>query len=220
MADYIYIPFPHRVFDQLVVDWNKGRSSKGKVAHIVKKPRGSIKSKFPSSMAGSLIAPNAHNKLYVMAHGATAGSRRIGGEDDSTFTAAELAADLEGEGLTKNFVDLRCWVCGSGLGPIVPDPQSQSSFQIEPFAQTLADELYDRGYTNIQVTGYFGEVYSAYYDSNRTFGDGLDAGDSDVVQGSHRSVKLGINGPEHHKLVRASDAKQVFHPKRTRRRAG
>jgi hypothetical protein len=68
------------------------------------------------------------------------------------YSPAELAVLLEAEGLTKNFMDLRIYACGSGV-----EINSTASF-----AQHLSREMRARGYRSIRVTGYLGLVKSSY----------------------------------------------------------
>lgn len=104
---------------------------------------------------GCLGKLTADDRLLLVCHGLERGSKTTGADrgdkqhpDWKVYTPAHLARAIEKEGLTKSFVDLRLLVCGSAL-----PPEGEA-----PFAKRLCDELTQRGYANILVTGYKGKV--------------------------------------------------------------
>jgi hypothetical protein len=111
----------------------------------------------------------AEDKLYLLCHGDTMGSSatgaRRGAKKDGRhwvggtlkkYSASRMATVIKDEGLVASFVQLRVYICGSGL---VPNGAARS------FAQDLAVELGSLGYQHIRVIGYLGEVKT---------GDGLE----------------------------------------------
>lgn len=174
MPGYIYLPVPTQEMLDFARDWTEGQRAKGKTPYTVVHNRyvsGLMKGLMRHTGHGVLRNIAATDKLYILAHGAATGSKRIGGWrgmhfDAGTndweggtlkgYTADQMARALEGEGLIKSFVDLRVFACGSGL---VPPPKSGET---QSFAERLRTALRGRGYNHVAVTGYLGSVKPAY----------------------------------------------------------
>jgi hypothetical protein len=114
--------------------------------------------------------------LYVVCHGnGNPGSGRIGADRSDgnlkSYTAEELAANLESEGLPKGFKNLHMMTCGSGLmnksvieghgasASIVRDPSLDNRLTAKnSIARQVCDAMKARGYAGIEVTGYLGDI--------------------------------------------------------------
>ncbi|HWE00359.1 MAG TPA: hypothetical protein VG345_15015 [Bryobacteraceae bacterium] len=195
MAGYIFVPVPTTEMLKFAKQWTDGQTDKGKTAYrllysvdvgLTKAYRRHFGAGLLTGGAGVLRAVAATDKLYVLTHGNSKGSSRIG-EDraDGTekyYTPDGFARTLEQEGLIKSFVDLRLYVCGSAT---VPKGQSAS------FAERLKASMRARGYVHLSVTGYHGSVYTEYSSD----------GKSDE---KHKITQIGAN------LMRASTQKVTF----------
>lgn len=171
---YIYLPLGTPEFMEFANDWNQGRRDKNKPEHVVisNSSSGFLKVTRRVLGFGMLKVVGTLDKLYVLTHGGgMKGSARIGGKRkrqlDTTITyktvwkggtpkswdAAEFAAHLEAEGLNKGHRDLRIFACGSGIEQTVDN---------ESYTQRLAKALFARGYHQIVVTGYLGNLRYSY----------------------------------------------------------
>lgn len=85
--------------------------------------------------------------LYIVAHGNTS---LIGGDSvrGPTLSPGGLAELLIRRRLPKSFKDLRVLTCLSGVHS-----------KTVSFAQRLKEIMYEKGYHNLVVTGYLGEIY-------------------------------------------------------------
>src|SRR4051812_10893045 len=126
MAGYIYLPVPTQEMLDFATDWQDGQRRKDKVPYTVlyNYVKGWRKGFVRGIGRGVLRNVNNTDKLYVLAHGAALGSRRIGAERGAhrviergvpgwdggamkSYTTGELAKVMEAEGLRKTFIDLR-----------------------------------------------------------------------------------------------------------------
>ena len=104
------------------------------------------------------VGPN--DVLYVLAHGrettndSVAGLVRgwFGRTTQKNITAAALARQMQDDGLTTRFADLRLLVCWAGLFRV------RGGANQVPFAGQLCSALKGRGYSRIMVTGFNGAV--------------------------------------------------------------
>jgi hypothetical protein len=156
MSAFIFVLIQNQEAKNDIQAWQKGLQRKGKEAYEV------LMNLFPSGPGKGfsrhlgfrcLAKLRPSDKLYVYSHfdgtpGARIGTDRNDGSTKS-YSATELAALLENEGLPKSFLDLRLYACETGLGD-------------EPFALRLKNALVERGYRHIGVTGYLGEVRPSY----------------------------------------------------------
>jgi hypothetical protein len=102
----------------------------------------------------------ADDILYVLAHGRQSTNNEIAGMVHGLFgrttqknmTAASLAKQMQGGGLTTRFADLRLLVCWAGLF------RTRGGVNQVPFAGQLCSALKGRGYSRIMVTGFNGAV--------------------------------------------------------------
>ena len=104
---------------------------------------------------GCLRALSPADTVNLICHGATGGSTLTGADRAGVlkaYTPAELAEVLEKEGLPKTFVNLKLLICGGALDT---NPSAKGK---PAFAKGCFDALKARGYGNIQVTGYCGDV--------------------------------------------------------------
>ncbi|MBB3999872.1 hypothetical protein [Aureimonas pseudogalii] len=107
--------------------------------------------------------------LYIFAHGRYGGGSQIvgtvkgffGGNKTAYKTASEVASELAGYKLPKNFKDLRALVCWGGYVGGNTEWGKHTLRRVEgqaPFAGQLCSALKGKGYTNLNVTGYTGTV--------------------------------------------------------------
>lgn len=106
------------------------------------------------------------------------------------YSSDELANLLVKEGLTRAFVDLRIFSCGSALVPPV-DHETKS------FAENLLFSMRRLGYSNLRISGYNGSVRSAY--SYRQI-----MSTADYTASQHKGVEIGIY------ILRAKDGRTIF----------
>lgn len=164
---YIYVPIttPKNKSKSGLLDfasvWIDGRKEKGKDAYtIIQGPF--LKNAEPK---GRLAGLTANDKLYILGHGRLEGSDFIGGtvkhkrpwKSDTILklTPAQLADNLHKEGLTRDFIHLRVFSCGSANRH--PDFNNNM-----PFAAALKAAMQALGYNNLRVTGYTGLTHTNY----------------------------------------------------------
>jgi len=206
MAGYIYLPIATEEMQHFARDWQEGQREKGKQPYeVLKNFESGWRKGFVRGIGrGVLRGVTAQDKLYVLCHGAGQGSSFIGasrgakrsdgpietweGGTLKRYSPNELAAVVEKEGLLKSFVDLRLFVCGSGL---VPPNQTQS------FAERFALAMGGLGYNHLLVKGYLGSVKPSY--TYRQVGVGY-------TEGKHKGVEFdhGMARPSEHNLVFSS----------------
>src|SRR5262245_23861660 len=116
MAGYIYLPVPTQEMLDFAHDWQQGQIEKGKTPYKIlhNYEAGRLKGFLRNIGRGVLRNVVATDKLYVLAHGAANGSRRIGAERGGakvleagvekweggvmkSYTPAELAAVIQKE---------------------------------------------------------------------------------------------------------------------------
>jgi hypothetical protein len=207
MAGYIFLPVDTQEMREFAENWQEGQRRNGKSPYTLLCNSSSRLQR--ATYGGALRMLTRADKLYVLAHGGEMGSRRIGarrgaqrgggpvpswtGGELKTYTPEQLAALMVNEGLPWNIVDVRLFICGSGLGPTV------NGVPYRPFAERFRDEMLMRGYSDIRVTGYLGSVRSSY--APRADAHGFL---SDPTQ--HK----GIEAPDLPSIHRASEYKQRF----------
>lgn len=206
MAGYIYLPIPTQEMLNFAADWRQGQTDKGKTPCTVLHNYESGWRKGFMRKVGLGVLRNiaASDKLYVLAHGSSRGSRKIGarrgaqkgldrgverwtGGTMKAYTPDELAEVIQKEGLLTSFVDLRVFACGSGL---VPEGETRA------FSEQLCESLVALGYNLIQVTGYAGAVRTSYVTRQTS--------DGGYTKGTHRGVE--IDGH----IYKSSEFKVVF----------
>ena len=119
---------------------------------------------------GCLKGLSPNDVLYVICHGNRNGSNTIGVDraeadneaklaknpdaktrpDMKVYYAPALVALLQKEGLPGTFENLHLAICGSATGA--------SNAEGASFAQQVLGAMRLAGYSNVRVTGYFGEV--------------------------------------------------------------
>ncbi len=72
------------------------------------------------------------------------------------YRVDQLPRAIEKEGLIKDFLDLRPYCCGAGLDA------TNNGQAVRPFAQRLKPSLTGRGYTDVVVTGFLGNLVAGY----------------------------------------------------------
>jgi hypothetical protein len=164
MPGYIYLPVPTQEMLNFADQFRDSQNTQGKERYsILHNYESGWRKGFTRAIGlGVLRNVAAKDKLYVISHGATMGSRFTGarrgaeqqgnewkGGEYKKYSPAQLAQVIHKEGLTTSFVRLYLFICGSGL---VPANQAKS------FAEGLATELGGLGYGHIRVVGYLGEV--------------------------------------------------------------
>lgn len=172
MAGYIYIPVPTPEMLNFAREWQAGRQLKGKQPYAILRnyERGWRKGAKRKLGFGVLRNVTSADKVYILAHGSSQGPKDIGAERDvrlqnvngeekmvgnyKGYTPEQLANVIDSEGLPKDFIDLRVFACGSAKIP--PDAL------IFSFAHALALLLRNRGFNQIRVTGYPGNVWTSY----------------------------------------------------------
>jgi hypothetical protein len=208
MAKYIFLPVPTQEMLKFAENWREGQIANGKTPNpILHNYESGWRKGFMRGVGlGVLRNVVATDTVYVLAHGAAKGSRKIGasrggeknlvrgveewtGGELKGYTPEALASVIQKEGLLSSFVDLRVFACGSGL---IPDGESRA------YAEGLCEALAALGYALIQVTGYAGSVRSSY--ANRR--DGA----TGITKGEHRGVE--IDGA----IYKSSEFKVVFRP--------
>ena len=150
MTRYVYIPFPSAEMDQMASAWEAGRRNENKEPPTFIRKRTSLTKIFsPQQRRNQLGMIQPDDKLYVMAHGnRDAISANIDG--GKSYDPATLARKLEERGLPKNCKDVRIFACNSADG------------DADSFADRLKAQMQQRGYSEVQVCGYHGEVYPQY----------------------------------------------------------
>jgi hypothetical protein len=205
MAGYIYLPVATEEMMGFARTWQEGQKDKGRVPYeILKNYESGWRKGFVRGIGrGVLRNVVAQDTLYVLCHGAAAGSSKIGAERGGkqvlkkgvpeweggvmkAYTPDQLAVVMRDESLLKSFVDLRMFVCGSAL---IPASQAKS------FAERTALSMGALGYTHLRVTGYLGAVRSDF--TFRTKGNKL-------TDERHKGVEIG------HAIHRASEHTLVF----------
>lgn len=179
MAGIIYIPVMDAEMRNIVTQWNKGRTDNQKTAYpvIAGTDHGLQKAARHKMGLGLLRRVGAGDKLYVLQHGVMyqgsnqavmIGATRGGtvktglqgpyvvGGTDKRYTPDALAEHLEKEGLTKAIADLRIFACGSGVS------EQQNGAQMPSYAQALKGALTQRGYAQVIVTGYLGNLIAKH----------------------------------------------------------
>jgi hypothetical protein len=180
----IYLPVATGESRSLAATWNSGRQKKNKpVCTVIECPDQRMRKMLRRLTNRLLSGVGANDKLYILAHGLSASGGlnqpavQIGMDRGSEkkslwpeiwaggvwkgYTPKALAAHLEAEGLTKQIVDVRVFACGTGVAQLAALPS---------FAQQLKNELVQRGYLQVLVTGYLGETTINY--NNRKYVQG------------------------------------------------
>ena len=118
MAGYIYLPVPTTEMLEFAKDWQDGQRAKGKTPYQVLKnfQSGWRKGAVRGLGFGVLRNVTAADKLYILAHGNSLGSVKIGAKRGATraglrwtggtakkYDSDELAEVLQAEGLTTGF---------------------------------------------------------------------------------------------------------------------
>lgn len=164
MPGFIYLPVPTQEMLKFAEQFQDSQNAQGKEKYtILHNYESGWRKGFTRAIGlGVLRNVAAKDKLYVICHGATMGSRFTGarrgavqqgnewkGGEYKKYSPDQLAQVIQKEGLTTTFVRLYLFVCGSGL---VPATQAKS------FAEGVAIGLGNLGYSHIRVVGYLGEV--------------------------------------------------------------
>lgn len=206
MATYIYCPV---MTDEMVFyanRWKSDRTSRNKPAYGVIGASDSGKRKALRHLltSGKLSSVADDDKVYVLAHGirnvgdgaVVIGARRgdwvqsgqsltgytVQGGAMKMYYPGEFAEHLEKEGLSKGFVDLRLFCCGSGLVA-----ESQKYGDLDPYAQRLRGAMVQRGYNNVAVTGYLGDLSHEHIPR---FAPGSYEARDEYGEGTHKGVQI------------------------------
>lgn len=190
MTTYIYLPFATEEAREMARVWSSGREKKRKEAYeVIERPKGLTPAFLRRLSLRVLARVGATDKLYILAHGASRTSGfnqpavQIGMDIGAVkkenalsptweggvwkgFEAHKLAEHLEAEGLTRNILDVRVFACGTGI--------SSDTVPVA-YAKLLREALRRRGYRNVTVSGYNGDVAPTY--NNRTYVSGVDPQD-------------------------------------------
>lgn len=159
---YIYLPVDTQELRTFAAEWNQGRIAKGKAAyHVIRCRHTGFAKAFRRINHGALRNVPAGRKLYILAHGqirvntrgaVSVGATRDGGGGRKSYSPDQLAAHLEAEGLTKQIRDVRLFNCQAGVerenGPA--------------FGELFFDAMQARGYAQVEVSAYLGNLVSAY----------------------------------------------------------
>ena len=122
---------------------------------------------------GCLKEITSTDTLYIMAHGyGFPGFRRIverrDGDELKSYNAEQLANVLFSEGLRLNFRNLHLLSCGSGLmnksvldsdKVLIDSKLISKNMHKNSFARQVCDAMKIKGYSQIQVTGYLGNIH-------------------------------------------------------------
>ena len=205
MTTYIYIPIMTPEMATIANQWNQSRVTRNKQPYpiITVSDKGFRKSLRRRFGGGELADVDAGDKIYLLSHGLSTatsggalaiGNKRGGqlqngfvggiqvvGGDMKMYRVDELARAIDKEGLTKNFRDLRVFCCNAGR-----DASHQGN-AVQPFAQRLKSALVVRGYHNIIVTGYLGDLVASY---SEFFAPGTTFVSGDAVAGIGLGVKI------------------------------
>lgn len=171
MASYIFLPVPSgemlaRAADVVETCRNTTRLTLLRNLFVQGKGKGLMR----HLGLGCLKGVREADTLYILMHGrGEANSTRIGaarggrmehqrgleqwvGGAMKAYTMDQITAVLEGEGLSKTFVDLHLLTCGSGL------VGNQGNDTDRALASRLRTTMVNAGYRQIMVTGYQGDV--------------------------------------------------------------
>jgi hypothetical protein len=205
MAKYIFIPIMTPEMASIATKWNNERVAAGKGAYGILSvtDTGIAKSLRRTFGGGQLSGVAAGDTVWVLAHGistptsggALAIGNKRGGQLQNDFVGGakvvggqwkiyrvdELAAVIEKEGLVKTFVDLRLFACEAGL------PATHNGNPLQPFAQRLKNALVGRGYANVVVTGFLGDLVAGY---SQYYAPGTIIVSSAAVAGSGLGIKV------------------------------
>lgn len=150
MTTYIFLPIPTQEMKDFAT---KLRLPPKQVLHNTF--TSGIGKGFTRAFGGCLRALSPADTLNLICHGATGGSTKTGADRGGvlkTYTPERLAEVIEKEGLPKTFINLKLLICGGALD------RNPSAKGKPAFAKGCFDALKARGYGNIQVTGYCGDV--------------------------------------------------------------
>jgi hypothetical protein len=145
---------------------------------------------------GALKFVSSQERLYVMIHGddtldknsfVVSGTRENG--EEKNYTPKALARHLDKEGLSKAIQDIRLAVCNGGR----PDEVGDS------FASVFKAWMAHRGYRNLTVYGYTGNVRS----------DRVQTDDGRWVKYS-RVAHIDVNGDQVDDFYRLSSQRSAF----------
>jgi len=204
MPTYIYCPVLTGEMAAIANSWNDGRVAQGKAPYLVlgAADAGAGKGLRRVFVGGALSSVAAGDKLYILAHGIQTsgdGALVIGvtrgdyvegrsmtgfvveGGESKQYGPKHLATHLETEGLTKAFVDLRLFCCGSGLAA------THNNTTLAPYAARLKVQLTALGYTSVMVTGYLGNLMA---DRQVRFRPGAHKADGSTEIGKAKGVQL------------------------------
>jgi hypothetical protein len=164
MPGYIFLPVPTQEMLEAAEDFRRSQQANAKTPYtiLLNYESGWRKGFMRSLGLGVLRNVAAEDKLYLVCHGAGMGSRFTGADRGAKkvgrnweggimkkYSPSQIATVIKEEGLLTSFIQLRVYICGSGL---VPHGATKS------FAQDLAIELGTLGYQHIRVIGYLGAV--------------------------------------------------------------
>ncbi|MGX9966629.1 hypothetical protein ACVFYP_25110 [Roseomonas sp. F4] len=165
---YLYLPVGSAEMMDFANDWNADlrRTGRPECPVIANTSSGGLKAVRRLFGNGMLKVLGTEDTLFVIAHGAARGSRRIGADRGGvqvgreweggvmkSWLAPEFARHLDKEGLRKDFVDLRLFACGSGL---VAESTGVS------YAEALWNAMRRSGYARLEMTGYLGSVRTSF----------------------------------------------------------
>lgn len=155
----IYVPVADPGVLGIATQWSDEAVKAGKEPYsiITNSSTGFVKAGKRLFGKGALKFVTSSERLYVMIHGddtlsensfTVSGTREDG--EDKSYTPKTLARHLDKEGLTKSIQDIRLAVCNGGR----PDDVGDS------FASIFKAWMAHRGYRNLTVYGYTGNVRS------------------------------------------------------------
>ncbi|MBS0339984.1 MAG: hypothetical protein JSS56_05625 [Proteobacteria bacterium] len=205
MTTYIYIPVLTPEMASIAKKWNLTRIAQGKAAYPIIQvgDSGSSKALRREFGGGKLGGVASTDRLYVLSHGVAlssgGGAVMIGndrggelkyvglslqvvGGTPKNYLVDELSRAIEREGLTKSFVDLRLYCCCVGVSV-----QNPGGRPLQPYAQRLKASLVGRGYNNVIVTGYLGDVVAEY---SEYFAPGAKEATASTLRGVGLGVKM------------------------------
>lgn len=98
-------------------------------------------------------------QIYIRGHGMPGFISIEGGRGGERVHYKEVAKRLIASGLPKSYSgDIKCFICHSAeSGKPGTDPEIEDG---QPFAKSLADYLFSKGYKSCKFFGYFGSVDS------------------------------------------------------------
>jgi hypothetical protein len=201
----IYLPVDTPEMRAFAADWNDGRAAKGKHRHQIIRCRGTGAGKAIRRVGfGALRNVGAATKVYILTHGIKSGAgvmpaswvgarrgghqqyhrgvpRWVGGQLKQ-FTPDQLARHVDREGLSHAIQDLRLFSCGAGVDV---DNNTRS------FGHRFREALRARGYANVRLTAYTGNLQSAYATRSVTPGYTASTAAPHLTEHLYKGVQLG-----------------------------